>query len=69
VISNDQELEASQARIAYFERLLAQSRVTATPEEFPSVASAYRAELVRMQAEVLEYLTRHATAPMPVESR
>ena len=68
MIHNDQELEASQARIAYFQRLLAQLRVTATPEEFPAVASGYRAELVRMEAEVLEYLTRHATAPIPAES-
>jgi hypothetical protein len=69
VIHNDQELEASQARITYFQQLLAQLRVTATTEEFPAVASGYRAELVRMQAEVLEYLTRHVTAPMPAESR
>lgn len=68
MIHNDQELEASQARIAYFQRLLAQLRITATPEEFPSVASSYSAEVVRMQAEVLEYLTRHATTPTPVES-
>lgn len=61
MIRNDQELEVTQQRITYFQRLLAQLRVTATPEEFPAVASGYRAEVVRMQEEVLEYLTRHAS--------
>jgi hypothetical protein len=65
LIRNDQELEGTQERIAYFQRLLAQLRVTATPEEFPLVASGYRAEIERMQAEVLEYLTRHVSEPTP----
>jgi hypothetical protein len=68
MIHNDQELEATQERMAYFQRLLAQLRVTATPEEFPLVASGYRAEVERMQAEVLEYLTRHASEPAPAEA-
>jgi hypothetical protein len=63
MIHNDQELEVTQERIAYFQRLLAQLRVTATPEEFPAVASGYRAEIERMQVEVLDYLTRHASEP------
>ena len=67
MIHNDQELQATQERIAYFQRVLAQLRVTATPEEFPLVASGYRAEVVRMQDEVLAYLTRHASAPVPAE--
>ena len=69
MIHNDQELEATQERMAYFQRLLAQLRVTATPEEFPAVASGYRAELVRMQEEVLAYLTRHASVPVSAETR
>jgi hypothetical protein len=67
MIHNDQELQATQERIAYFQRLLAQLRVTATPTEFPLVASGYRAEVVRMQDEVLAYLTRHASEPVPTE--
>ena len=67
MIHNDQELQATQERIAYFQRLLAQLRVTATPGEFPLVASGYRAEVVRMQDEVLAYLTRHASEPVPAE--
>ena len=61
MIHNDQELAVTQDRIAYFQRLLAELRVTARPEEFPAVASGYRAEIVRMQDEVLAYLTRHAS--------
>ena len=68
MIRNDQELEATQERIAYFQRLLAQLRVTATPEEFPAVTNGYRAELTRMQDEVLEYLSRHASEPIPAEA-
>lgn len=68
MIHNDQELKATQERITYFQRLLSQLRVTATLEEFPLVAGGYRAELVRMQEEVLEYLTRHASEAAPTET-
>jgi len=61
VIQNDQELATTQERITYFQGLLAQLRVTATPEEFPAVASGYRAEIERMQDEVLAYLTQHVS--------
>jgi hypothetical protein len=61
VIHNDQELKATQERIASFERLLAQLRISAQPHEFPAVASGYRAEIERMQRETLDYLTRHAS--------
>ena len=67
MIHNDQELAVTQERIAYFQRVLTQLRVTASPEEFLAVASGYRAEIVRMQDEVLAYLTRHATTPTSVE--
>jgi hypothetical protein len=68
MIHNDQEMKATEERIAYFYRLLAQLRVTASPEGFPAVASGYRAEIGRMQDEVLEYLTRHASEPAPLEA-
>ena len=61
MIRNDQELAVTQERINYFELLLAQLRVTARPEEFPAVASGYRAEVETMQQDVLNYLTRHAS--------
>lgn len=63
MIVNDQELKATQERIAQFQRWLAQIRQTARPEEFEAVASGYRLEIERMQAEVLEYLLR----PLPTE--
>ena len=59
MIQNDKELKTSQERIAYFQNLLLQLRVQATPEEFPFVSSSYRIEIEKMQAEVLDYLTRH----------
>lgn len=67
MIANDDELQGTRARIAYFEDLLAQMRVAARPELFPTMASGYRAEIERMQREVLEYLTRHASQPSSAE--
>jgi hypothetical protein len=67
MIRNESELKATRERIAYFQDLLSQLRTTATVEEFPAVASGYRAEVVRMQNEVLECLTRHASAPIASE--
>ena len=41
-----------------FQHWLVGIRRTAGPEEFDAVASGYRLEIERMQAEVLEYLLR-----------
>ena len=60
-IQTDHEMEATHERIAYFQRLLAQLRVTARPEEFMAVASGYRIEIQRMQKEILDYLTHHVS--------
>ena len=57
MIHNDRELAGTQERVAYFLKLLSQLRVTSRPEEFPFVASGYRAEVEKMQREVLDYLT------------
>lgn len=65
MIRNDSELEGTQQRIAYFQQLLAQLRVTATADEFPLVAGGYRTEIERMQSEVMEYLTRHVSESEP----
>jgi hypothetical protein len=67
MIANDEELKGTRARIAYFEDLLAQMRVAAPPDLFPSMASGYRAEIEKMQQEVLDYLTRHASQLLPAE--
>ena len=66
MIRNDQELSVTRDRVAYFEDLLMKLRVTARPDEFPSVASGYRAEIERMQQEVLDYLTRHVSEPVTI---
>ncbi|MDE0397350.1 MAG: hypothetical protein OXL96_06065 [Candidatus Poribacteria bacterium] len=64
MIRNDKELKASQQRIAYFQNLLLQLRVKATPEEFSLISTGYRTEILKMQDEVLEYLTRHSCEPI-----
>jgi hypothetical protein len=68
MIANDEELKGTRARIAYFEELLAQWRITARADQFPSMASGYRGEIEKMQREVLEYLTRHVSQPPPAEA-
>ena len=68
MIHNDTELKATQQRIERFQNLLLQLRVKATPEEFPLVSSGYRVEIEKMQHEVLEYLTRHSSKPIPAEA-
>jgi hypothetical protein len=58
MITNERELEAMQDRTTRFQHWLAGIRKTARPEEFDAVASGYRLEIERMQAEVLQYLLR-----------
>jgi len=56
MITNDQELIATQELIVKFQGWLRQLRQTAQPVEFEAVASGYRLEIERMQAEEMEYL-------------
>ena len=56
MITNDQELTATRERIVKFQGWLKHLRQTARPEEFEAVASGYRLEIERMQAEEMEYL-------------
>ena len=65
MIVNDDELRGTRERIAYFEDLLTQMRVTASAELFPSMASGYRVEIEKMQREALEFLTRHVSQSPP----
>jgi hypothetical protein len=67
MIMNDQELQVTQERIAHFQRWLADLRKTARPEEFEALASGYRLEIERMQAEVLEYLLRPVTVEIELQ--
>jgi len=64
MIRNNQEFKTTQKRIEYFQNLLLQLRVRATHEEFYLISSGYRAELEKMQDEILEYLTRHSSEPI-----
>ncbi len=61
MIQNDLELKVTQDRIAQFESWVAQFRVTTSPEEFKLMSGGYLAEIDKMHAEVMEYLSRHAS--------
>ncbi len=62
MIHNDEELRVTRERVSELLDLLARLRVTSRPEERALVSSGYRAEVERMQREVLDYLTQPATA-------
>ena len=68
MISNDQKLKAAQEQIAYFEQLIAQFRVTTSPDEFKLMAGSYLAEIERMHGEVMEYLNSHSSEPVTIEA-
>jgi hypothetical protein len=60
MIRNDEELAVTRERISYFLDLLARLRVSSRPQELALVSGGYRAEVERMQREVLDYLTQPA---------
>ena len=68
MINNDNELQATQERIAFFCRTLTQMRVNATPKEYRLYSNSYLAEIEKMNAEVVEYLSRHASESAPAEA-
>lgn len=68
MIQNDQELKGTQERIAYFEGLVAQFRVSVQPENFTAMAGGYLAEIEKMHSEVMDYLSRHSSKPAPAEA-
>ena len=61
MIQSDQELKVTQERVSYLLGLLARLRVSSRPEELVLVSGGFRAEVERMQREVLDYLTQPAT--------
>ncbi len=62
MIANDQELQVTQERIAWFQAQLAHLRKMETnPANFHAAASGFLAEIDRMQLEVREYLSTHPT--------
>jgi len=60
MIHNDHELTVTRERITDFLDLLARLRVKSRPEELALVSGGYRAEVERMQRDVLDYLTQPA---------
>jgi hypothetical protein len=62
MIHNDQELAVTRERVAHVLDLLARLRISSRPEELALVTSGYRAEVERMQREVLDYLTQPAAS-------
>jgi hypothetical protein len=60
MIQNDQELKITRERISYLLDLLSRLRISSRPEELGLVSGGYRAEVERMQREVLDYLTKPA---------
>ncbi len=58
VIANDQQLQVTMDRIAWFQRQAAQLRSTETsPKNYLAAVSGFLAEIDRMQLEVREYLS------------
>jgi hypothetical protein len=68
MIQNDLELKCTQERIAWFEGLVAQFRISVPPENFPAMAEGYLAEIEKMHDEVMEYLKSPASQPVPAEA-
>ena len=62
MIQNDKELSVTRERISYLLDLLARLRLSSRPEELSLVSGGYRAEVERMQREVLDYLTKPSAA-------
>jgi hypothetical protein len=60
MITSDNELTVTRQRITCLLDLLARLRVSSRPEELGLVSGGYRAEVERMQREVLDYLTQPA---------
>jgi hypothetical protein len=58
MIKNDHELKVTRDRISYLLDLLSRLRASTRPEELALVSGGYRAEVERMQREVLDYLTQ-----------
>lgn len=62
MIQSDQELNLARERVSHLLDLLARLRVSCRPEELALVTGGYRAEVERMQREILDYLTQPAQA-------
>jgi len=68
MIRNDNELAVTRERVATFERMLDELRKTARPEEWPELSSGYRAEIERMQRDILDYVVRQGPSTRPAKT-
>jgi hypothetical protein len=68
MIQNDVELECTLERIVYFCRFVAGMRVSVQREIFPSMAGGFLAEVEKMNAEVIEYLSRQSQDMLMAEA-
>jgi len=65
MIANDQELQTTLGRIAWFQQQVAQLRKTETnPVNYRASVSGFLAEIDRMQLEVREYFSFLPTEPV-----
>ena len=64
MVTNDRELAITRAQIDYLLDLLAHLRVAPKPERFTRTAARHRAEIERMNREVLDYLTQQPTGAL-----
>ena len=60
MIRNDRELSVARNRVTYLLDLLTRLRMSSRPEELPLVSGGYRAEVEKVQREVIDYLTQPA---------
>jgi hypothetical protein len=60
MIQNEEELKVSRERVSYLLDLLWRLRTNSCSEELALVSGGYRAEVERMQREILDYLTQPA---------
>lgn len=68
MIQNELDFKGTQERIAFFSKIVAEMRVRVPPENYPAMASGYLAEMDKMHAEVMEYLSRHASELEPAKA-
>ena len=68
MIQNDLELNGTQERIAFFAKIIAEMRVRVPPENYAAMASGYLAEIDKMHAEVMDYLSCHVSEFEPAKA-
>ena len=63
MIQNDEEFRVTQSRIASLQNILLSLRTTEKPSNYALMSKGYLMEIDKMQAEIVEYLSRIPTLP------